>query len=545
MDVNRSRPVRAHEVGALLVAAVVMLPTAIVAGSLFMASSGEVWSHLRQTVLADYVLNSAVLVCGVVALSCFLGIPAAWFTSMCDFRLRRVFVWLLPLPLAMPAYIVAYTYTGLLDYSGPVQSMLREGFGWGRNDYWFFEIRSLGGAAAMIGFVLYPYVYLLCRTSFLERSLKTVEISRTLGNSVLRSFLVLSLPLARPAIAAGAALVAMETLADYGTVFHFGVNTFTTGIFKVFYGLDDSVAALQLSAMLLGAIALLLTCERLARHRARYDATMGNFPPSRLPLSRRSTVLAWLFCGLPVLLGFLLPVSVLLKWAVLDFGWNLVGFAADAWNSLLLAGLAATISVSLAMVLGYANRATHRRSVQVAVSLSSLGYAIPGTIIAVGLLGPLVWVDHRLIGLAREALSVDIGLVFSGSIAALLYAYTVRFMAVSFGAVTAGMEKIKPTLDYSARSLGKKPHQVLMTVHLPLLKGTLLTALLIVFLDVLKELPATLILRPFNFNTLAVRAYELASDERLTDAATPSIMIVMAGIIPVVILNRITGRAAT
>ena len=536
---------KALTVGATVIAFMVTIPILNVVGSLFVSADEGIWAHLIQTVLPRYVANSAALVIGVGSLACLLGVPAAWFTAVCEFRYRRLFVWMLPLPLAMPAYIVAYTYTGLLDYPGPVQSAIRNLTGWSKGEYWFPEIRSLGGAAAMLGFVLYPYVYLLARTSFLERSMRTLEVSRTLGHGVFRSFFRLSLPLARPAIATGTALVAMETLADYGTVQYFGVSTFTTGIFRTFYGLGDSTAALQLSALLLAAVAILLFCERLSRRRARFDANFENVPSCRIPLSNSQTALAWLFCGTPVILGFVIPVAILLKYAVVDSEWIWGNHLRLAWNSFHLGAIAAAISVSLAIALAFAVRMSGNPVVKLAASLSGLGYAIPGTIIALGILAPLIWVDHLLIDLVELILAQNVGLIISGSIAALLFAYTVRFLAISLGSVAAGLEKIKHNLDHSARALGRKPVEILFRVHLPMLRNTILSALLIVFVDVIKELPATLILRPFNFNTLAVRAYELASDERLADAAAPSIMIVLVGIIPVIVLNRTIFRESS
>ncbi len=525
-------------IAAALLAAAAAVPIINVASSAFLAADTGVWQHLIETVLLGYVLNSITLVAGVGALACLFGIPAAWLTAACDFRFRKLFVWLLPLPLVMPAYIIAYTYTGLLDYPGPVQSYIRDVMGWSRNDYWFVEIRSLGGAIAMLGFVLYPYVYLLARAAFLERSMRTLEVSRTLGQGGFSGFFRLSLPLARPAIATGVALVGMETLADYGTVQYFGVTTFTTGIFRTFYGFGDPVAAMQLSAVLLGFVALLILLERLSRRRARFDSTYDKSASNRIRLNSRNSLLAWLFCGLPVMLGFVIPVLVLLKYALFDSNLGLADQFVHVWNSLRVAALAAVISVTFALVLGFIGRQSQSRIVKSTIAFASLGYAIPGTVIALGILSPVIWLDHKLIRLIERLFDINPGLLLSGSLAALLYAYTVRFMAISLGSVSAGMEKIGLSLDHSARTLGSKPAELLFKVHLPLLRSTILSALLIVFVDVLKELPATLVLRPFNFNTLAVRAYELASDERLADAAVPSLLIVLVGILPVIYLTR-------
>ena len=394
----------------------------------------------------------------------------------------------------------------------------------------------------MLGLVLYPYVFLLARASFLERSASALEVSRTLGYGVRQSFFRLALPLARPAIATGVSLALMETLADYGTVQYFGVSTFTTGIFRTFYGFDDITAASQLSAALLLFVVLLIFIERHSRRKARYDTSGPARYEHRIRLSGGQAVWAWASCMVPVVLGFILPGAVLLKWALYDAAWNGSSFLALIWNSFYLAALAALIAVACALVLGYARRNRNTRLVRASLGVSGLGYAIPGAIVAIGVIVPLAWLDHRLIDLAKFVTGEQIGLVLSGSIVALLFAYTVRFLAISLGAVQNGLDKIKPSLDYATRSLGRRPIQVLAEIHVPLMRSTVLTALLIVFVDVMKELPATLILRPFDFNTLAVRAYELASDERLADAAVPSLMIVLVGVLPVILLSRTISR---
>lgn len=525
-----------------LLALVVALPLLVIAASVFGSDSGATWGHLWRTVLADYVVNSLVLMLGVGTLTLILGVPAAWYTAVCEFPGQRFFVWLLPLPLAFPAYIIAYTYTGLLDFPGPVQTFIRDVTGWGPRDYWFPPVRSLGGAIVMLGLVLYPYVFLLARASFLERSATALEVSRTLGYGPRESFFRLALPLARPAMATGVSLALMETLADYGTVQYFGVSTFTTGIFRTFYGFDDSTAASQLSAALLLFVVLLIFIERHSRREARYDAGGPARQEHRIRLSGGQVVRAWVSCLAPAVLGFVLPGAVLLKWALFDAAWGGASFIALVWNSLYLAALAALIAVVCALVLGYARRNRNTRLVRASVGVSGLGYAIPGAIVAIGVIAPLAWIDHRLIDLAKTVTGERIGLVLSGSIAALLFAYTVRFLAVSLGAVRNGLDKIGPSLDHAARSLGRRPIEVLTEIHVPLMRSTVLTALLIVFVDVMKELPATLILRPFDFNTLAVRAYELASDERLADAAAPSIVIVLVGVLPVILLSRAISR---
>ncbi|REG81818.1 ABC transporter permease [Marinomonas pollencensis] len=522
----------------ITIALLLALPVMVIVGNLFTDSDG-VWSHLWNTVLTDYVNNSLLLMVGVAIGVLCIGVPVAWLTSVCRFPGSTWLSWALLLPLAMPAYIIAYTYTGLLDFAGPVQSVIRAITGLGYGEYWFFEVRSLGGAIIMLSLVLYPYVYLMSRAAFLEQSANTLEVSRTLGYSHLSAFFRLALPLARPAIIAGLTLAMMEVLADYGTVQYFGVATFTTGIMRTFYGFGDLAAASQLAGILLLFVCVLIFTERYSRRKLRYHSSgLRKASQRELVLSGWRGIAALLFCILPVLFGFILPAGVLGYWSLFEAEPLTWDFLWLAWNSFYLALLAALIVVSLAIVLCYALRLRPSRSVEGAVACAGVGYALPGTIIAIGVIVPLAWLDHGLIALVKDITNEKIGLLFSGTIVALLFAYAVRFMAVSLGAVQSGLGKIKPSMDMAGRSLGLTPIQVLKRVHFPLLKGSLLTALLIVFVDVLKELPATLILRPFNFNTLAVRAFELASDERLVDAAPASIMIVLVGLIPVVLLNR-------
>ena len=508
----------------LLLALLVMLPVLIILVSVF-SGQLDLWQHLADTVLVGYLSNSIGLVVGVGVGVLIIGVPTAWLTVACEFPGRRILTWALLLPLAMPAYIIAYTYTGIFDFAGPVQSFIRELTGWGYGEYWFFNIRSLLGAAVMLTLVLYPYVYLLARAAFLEQSPSVLEAARIMGYSSRKAFVCLALPMARPAIIAGLTLALMETLADYGTVQYFGVSTFTTGIFRAFYGFGDVAAASQLAAILLTFVILLITLERYSRKRARYHSVKGR-SIQRLALNGGKGWAACIVCVLPLLLGFLIPALQLLYWSVTEAVVDDTFFIL-AWNSFYLALLAACIAVVLALLLAYAKRLYFRhKAVNAAVSMAAMGYALPGTIVAIGVIVPLAWLDHSLIDWFERSLGVEMGLLFSGTLIALLFAYTVRFLAVSLGAIESGLSKVKNNVDNVARLLGCTPLQVLRRVHLPLLKGSVLTAFLIVFVDVLKELPATLILRPFNFNTLAVRAYELASDERLIDAAPASLLIV-------------------
>jgi iron(III) transport system permease protein len=527
---------------AVVIAAFILLPVIVIA-SYALQADGALWQHLLDTVLNEYLVNSLLLLLGVGMGVLLLGVPTAWLTSMCSFPGRRWLSWALLLPLAMPAYIIAYTYTGLLDFAGPVQTWIRDLTGLGYGDYWFFEIRSLGGAIVMMSLVLYPYVYLMARAAFLEQSVSSIEVGCSLGYSRWRAMWSLALPMARPAIITGLSLALMETLADYGTVQYFGVSTFTTGIFRTFYGYGDTAAAAQLAASLLAFVMLLVLLERYSRRRARYhSAAESRARADLIPLMGSKAFVAVVLCTAPLMFGFIIPVTQLLLWAVFEaesLGWDFVSLA---WNSFSLAFLAAIIVVALAIILSYAKRTKPIKPVRTVIAMAGFGYALPGTIIAIGVLIPLAWADHSLIALFENFGWDNPGLILSGSLVALLFAYTVRFLAVALGSVQSGLEKIKPSLDHAGRSMGHSPLAILRKIHVPLMRTSILTAVLIVFVDVLKELPATLILRPFNFNTMAVRAYELASDERLVDAAPASIMIVLVGLIPVLMLHASISR---
>jgi iron(III) transport system permease protein len=524
--------------GILIVTLLFAIPVLTVF-SFVLQENTDAWNHLVDTVLSDYIINSLILMLGVSFGTLSIGITTAWLTSICDFPGRKIFQWALLLPLAVPAYIIAYTYTGMLDFAGPVQSFIRELTGWRARDYWFPEIRSINGAWMMLSLVLYPYVYLLTRAAFLEQSSVTLEASRSLGMGAWRSFFSVALPMARPAIITGLSLALMETLADFGTVEYFGVQTFTTGIFRTWFGMGDPAAASQLASMLLMFVFVLIVMERLSRRQARYHQQIGRQAHAkRVKLEGKTGWLAFTACLIPLLLGFGLPFLQLLVWTIetaeeminSDFYWLVA-------NSLGLAIMTSVLALLLALFLAYGQRLKNTPLVKLLVRMSSMGYAVPGTVIAIGVVIPFAWFDNTLDGWTREHLNFSTGLLLSGTLIALVFSYLVRFLAVSVGSVESSLGKIKPSMDDAARSMGYSPFQVLKKIHIPIMRSTLLTAILLVFVDILKELPATLLLRPFNFNTLAVRAYELAADERLADASSAAIMIVLTGIIPVILLS--------
>ena len=529
----------------VLVATIIGIPLIVVALAALQwpfsaADSTEIstMSHLWQTVVPEYTRHSLYLLLGVAFGVILLGVSTAWLTTCCRFPGQRLFQWALLLPLAMPAYITAYTYTGMLDFSGPLQQAIRDLTGWGYGDYWFPEIRSIGGAILVLSLVLFPYVYLITRAAFLQQSTATLEAGRSLGLNPWQSFWRLAMPLARPAIVTGTTLALMETLADYGTVQYFGVTTFTTGIFRTWYGLGDLNGALQLAAMLLIAVIALILLERWSRRQARYEQQHAQ-QAQPFQLTGKKAAAATLVCALPLLLGFILPAAQLTLWSI-DRAevWASADFWLLAGNSLILAIVAALITVVLALWLAYGKRQYPTRPVRATVGFASMGYAIPGIVIAVGVMLPLAAFDHQLIAWSKAWFGVNPGLIFSGTIVALLFAYTVRFLSVSLQTVTAGLTQIRPSMDEAAQILGYRAPQVLRKVHFPLLRTSLLTAIILVGVDVLKELPATLVLRPFDFNTLAVRAYEMAGDERLADAGPPALMMVLVGLIPVILLSR-------
>jgi iron(III) transport system permease protein len=523
----------------ILVAIAIAAPVLFILSSIF-TNSGEVWSHLASTVLPGYIQNSLLLMIGVGVGVLVLGVGTAWLVTMCRFPCCRVFEWGLLLPLAAPAYLLAYVYTEWLEFYGPIQTSLRTIFGWSNlSDYWFPDIRSVGGAIALLTLTLYPYVYLLARVSFLEQATCTLEASRSLGCSPWRSFFTVALPLARPAIMAGLALALMETLNDFGTVQYFGVNTFTTGIYRTWFGLGERVAAAQLAAVLMLFILGLLLLELWSRRQAKYYQSGSRFQSiNPFILKKQRAVLAVISCLLPIILGFVIPVILLIQMTLKNINTLLdTRFFDFASHSIVLAFITAILAIIISLVMAYGVRLNPNLSTLASTRIAAMGYAIPGSVIAVGILIPIGRLDNFIDSFMRSTFNISTGLIFSGTIMALVYAYLVRFMAVSYGAVESSLSKIKPNLDEAARSLGHRPSSTLIQVHAPMMWGGLLTAGMLTFVDVVKELPATLVIRPFNFDTLAIRVYNLASDERLAEAAGPALAIIAVGIIPVIFLS--------
>ncbi len=531
--------------GIVAVAAVVAAPLGAVLG-IALGPGEDIWRHLAGTVLWRYVSATAALSAGVGLGVLVLGTGTAWLVTLCRFPGRTWFEWGLLLPLAMPAYLAAYAYTDLLDYAGPVQTALRALFGWEtKAEYWFPQIRSLGGAMAFMTLVLYPYVYLLARAAFLEQSVGVLEMGRALGRGAWRVFFTIALPLARPALVIGVLLAVMETLNDFGTVDYFAVPTFTVAIYRVWFAMNNAPGAAQLASVLLGAVLVLIALERLARRSRRYHTTSGkNRPLPRYPLRGWRALLAVLACAFPIVSGFLVPSGVLIAQSLgVDNGEAARGLWGFLANSLLVSSLAAGVCVCVGLFMAYGLR-MHRGPVpRAATRVASVGYAVPGAVLAIGVLIPAAWLDNTLDAYLRSNFGVSTGLLLSGTLAAIVFACVVRFLALSFGTLEAGLAKITPALDDAARSLGTGSLGVLRRVHLPLMRGSLLTAALLVFVDSMKELPMTLILRPFNFDTLATHVYEYASNEQFHQAAPSAMAIVAAGMLPVILLSRAISRS--
>ncbi|NCQ24103.1 MAG: iron ABC transporter permease [Rhodobacteraceae bacterium CG17_big_fil_post_rev_8_21_14_2_50_63_15] len=507
----------------------------------------ETWRTVLSTVLPRYTVTTLTLVAIVGLSTSVIGSVTAWLVTVYSFPGSRILEVALALPLAFPAYVMAYAYTHMLDHPGPVQSALRALTGWGPRDYWFPEVRSLGGAALMLTIVLYPYVYLLARASFRQQSANAFLVARTLGRTPMQAFWRVALPMARPAIAGGALLTIMETIADFGTVSFFNVQTFATGIYQAWFALGDRAAAAQLALCLLSFALLLAGLERASRGRARTAGRGARFETMERPVLRGvSGWLAFVVCFLPVLLGFILPVIMLGVMAV-GSGQDLLSprYLRLMTNSVTLAGVAAVLTVLGAILVGFRARTRPGRTSRWLVIGAGVGYAVPGGVIAVGLMVPMAAFDNALDAFMSRTFGLHTGLLITGSIWLMVLAYVARFMAAALNAYDSGMATVPRHFDAIGRSLGQPGPKLLLRVHLPVARTSVLTALLIVFVDAMKELPATLILHPFNFQTLAVQAHRLAADERLSEAAVPSLVLVGFGLVPVLILCRTLGRESS
>jgi len=537
LDVN----VRGWRIASFLVAAIVAAPVAIVALS-WLLPAGDIWSHLAATVLGDILRNTLVLLLGVGAGVLLVGVGLAWLTAMCEFPGRRFFDWALMLPLAIPAYVLAFVLLGLLDFSGPVQSAWRAHFG---ADVWFPPVRNAAGVVLVMVLAFYPYVYMLARAAFLSQGHTMVDTARVFGLTPRQAFFRVALPMARPAIAAGLALALMETLADFGAVSVFNYDTFTTAIYKAWLGLFNINGAAQLASLLLLFVAVALVTEQRLRRRARYDVGLAPARDQRFRLRGVRAAGAAVIASLILIVAFAIPVAQLLVWVINTAATDLdIRYLRFFTNTVLLGASAAVVTTFFALLLAYTYRLRPDRFIRNAVTFATLGYALPGSVLAVGIMLSFVWLDRLLGGVVYQITGVTIGPLLAGSLIALLLAYGVRFMAVAYGPVDTSFERIRPTLWQAARSLGASNREILWRVSIPLLRTGLLSATLLVFVEVMKEMPATLLLRPFGWDTLATRIFEMTAEGEWERAALPALTLVLAGLLPVILLVRrsATGR---
>ena len=526
--------------GAVVIALLVVAPILSVVW-IALNPTENIWPHLMSTTLPRYLTNTAILALGVAVLSAASGAGAAWLISMYSFPGARVLEWLLLLPLAIPAYVGAYALVDFLDYSGPVQVALREAFGWSSaRDYWFPQVRTRWAAVVVLSAALYPYVYLLARSAFCEQSGGSYEVARALGAGGFGLFWRVGLPLARPAIAAGAAIAMMETVADFGVVDYFGVQTLTTGIFTTWLEAGNAGGAAQIAVVILGIVFVLLALEKTSRRHSRYyQSARQPRPIQRVRIKGGWGWGATLLCSLPFAMGFVLPVAVISVHALQNpEAWFGPGLLRALWHTVAVGGTAAVLTVGAALFMVYGVRMTGRRLPRYLLPLTTLGYAAPGAVLAVGILLPLAALDHRVADTILALTGYDPGLVLTGSALAIVLAYMVRFFAIAQGAADTAFGRVSPSLPMAARSLGRTAGGALREVYLPLMRGSVGSGLLLVFVDCVKELPATMLLRPFNYETLATRVHEKASLENLGDAAPPALLVMAVGLLATAFLAR-------
>ena len=527
-------------ISSLIIAILISLPILAV---LYLAFSPDenAWPHLLSTVLPSYLKNTIILMAGVGILTLAIGTGSAWLIATYDFPGKRWLSWGLLLPFAMPAYVVAYVYTDLLEYAGLIQTGLRSLFSWNSSqDYWFPEIRSMGGAILMMSLVLYPYIYMLARAAFLEQSISLYRIARSLGSSPLQFFYRVSLPIARPALAVGLALVLMETLNDFGTVDYFAVRTLTAGLYDTWLNMGNLGGAAQIALLMVVLVVILISLERYSRRKQKqFNSRNPGAPIPTIKLKGKYAYAASILAFTPIFFGFVIPFTVLAYYAInyFEISWS-SKFVTYAFNSFSLAGMAAMITLVLGLILAYSKRMNKNKATRFFVGFSSLGYAVPGAVLAIGIIIPFAAFDNFVDGIMREYFQISTGLILSGTAFAIVFSYSVRFLAVASGSIESSLDKITPNMDMASRSMGHSHLSTLIRVHMPMIRRGALTAMLVVFVDCLKELPATLILRPFNFETLATQVYQFASDELLERSALSALVIVLVGIIPVILLDK-------
>ena len=525
---------------AALIALFVLVPVGVVLASLWTPQT-EVWSHLVEHVLPDLLINTFWLVLGVGTGVAVLGVSLAWLTAMCEFPGRRVLSWALLLPLAIPGYVLGFVFIGLFDFTGPVQSVLREAFGTIK----FPPVRSRGGVILVMTLTLYPYVYLIARNAFLTQGRRALEVAQSLGLSRRAAFYRVALPMARPWIAGGVMLAVMETLADFGTVAVFNYDTFTTGIYKAWYGLFSLPAASQLASLLVVLVFALVLAEQYTRSRKSYTAAGRHAAPrDRIVLRGAQRWGAALYGCVIVAFAFVIPLIQLCVWAFEASASDLdARYFEFLWHSLALGGLAAVVTAAVALTLSYSAR-RHRSGnfTRWLTRVATLGYALPGPVLAVGTFIPIAWLDRHIGAWLHSSLDINAPNLLQGTLLTMLMAYTVRFLAVSYNPIDGNMQRITRSVDDAARSLGVSGVAMLARVHVPILRGGLITGMLLVFVDVMKEMPITLMTRPFGWDTLAIRIFEMTSEGQWERAALPAVALVLAGLAPIALLTRYTER---
>lgn len=526
--------------GALFVASIIAIPILTIFYIAFSADK-NIWPHLSSTVLPGYVTTTSIVLAGISIITVVTGVGLAWIVTVYEFPMRRTMEWLCLIPLAMPAYIVAYAYGELLDYTGFVQSSLRFIFGWGSiKDYWFPSVYSIGGSIFVMSFVLYPYVYLTSRAAFLRQSMTLIEVSSTLGKSSIYSFFHIALPMARPAIIIGLILVIMESMNEFAAFEYYGVDTLSVGVYITWLGKNNLGGAAQIAIFMLLFVFLLMIIEKgLRKKRSFAQNNKKLMSVNRIKLSKGRSVFVMIICALPILIGFLFPSLVLLDFVlkrILEV--DAIKYADLLFNSLFLSIFAAILTIILGVFLVNTYITSNNLIIRLSVTISRLGYALPGVVIALGVIVPLITLDGLIKNALGQYFNITVGLIFSGTMIAIVYAYVIRFLTISYGTIESGFATLNPDIAAASRVLGQSKYSTLIKIQLPIIKPALIMSALLVFVDSMKELPATLILRPFNFDTLATYVYTYASLSQIEEAALPALTIVATGLLPIILINR-------
>lgn len=526
--------------GALFVASIIAIPILTIFYIAFSADD-NIWPHLSSTVLPGYIMTTFLVLAGTSIITVFIGVGLAWIVTVYEFPMRRVMEWLCLIPLAMPAYIVAYAYGDLLDYTGFIQSSLRFIFGWNSiKDYWFPSVYSIGGSVFVMSFVLYPYVYLTSRAAFLRQSMTLIEVSSTLGKSSLYSFFHIALPMARPAIIIGLILVIMESMNEFAAFEYYGVDTLSVGVYITWLGKNNLGGAAQIAIFMLLFVFLLMVIEKgLRKKRSFAQNNKKLLSSNRIKLSKRKSFFVLTCCTIPILVGFLFPSLVLVDFVlerILEV--DILRYAKLLFNSLFLSACAAILTIILGIFLVNTYITSNNIIIRLCVTISRLGYALPGVVIALGVIVPLITLDGFIKNILGQYFDITVGLIFSGTMIAIIYAYVIRFLTISYGTIESGFTSLNPNITAASRVLGQSKYSTLVKIQLPIIKPALIMSALLVFVDSMKELPATLILRPFNFDTLATHVYTYASLSQIEEAALPALTIVIAGLIPIILINR-------